>query len=89
MSPLLCYLCYRDQETVSHLLIHRRKVWILWSRQWSFYAHGERQRRIWSLILDAMPWSVWLARNNCIFDDFVLDSDRIYALVFHSVAFWA
>ncbi|KAJ6890588.1 hypothetical protein NC651_024174 [Populus alba x Populus x berolinensis] len=38
---------------------------------------------------DAMPWSVWLARNKCIFDDFVLDSDRIYALVFHRVAFWA
>ncbi|KAJ6890587.1 hypothetical protein NC651_024174 [Populus alba x Populus x berolinensis] len=51
MSPLLCYLCYCDQETVSHLFVHRRKVWILRSRQWSFYAHGERQRRIWSLIL--------------------------------------
>jgi len=42
-------------------------------QQWSFYAHGEMQRRILSLILYAMPWSVWLARNNCIFNDFVLD----------------
>jgi len=32
-------------------------------KQWEFLVHGEFQRKVWSMLFFAIPWSTWILRN--------------------------
>jgi hypothetical protein len=57
-------------------------------QEWSGLLKGNFQRQAITLLCKGLYWSIWIARNNMIFDSKTPDWDVIFDLTFHRLAFW-
>jgi len=52
----------------------------MWSR-WTSLVHGNFQRKTWLMLFFLVAWSLWLLRNDLIFQQKTLDYDTIFFLI--------
>jgi hypothetical protein len=57
-------------------------------QEWSGLLKGNFQRQAITLLCKGLYWSIWIARNNMIFDSKTPDWDVVFDLTFHRLAFW-
>lgn len=87
--PNVCLLCYKEEETTSHILLHcphSKEVWhavlnevgLAWVFPrsigeffggWNLRKVSLKTRNALSLVLSAVWWSIWLERNQRVFEN--------------------
>ena len=61
---------------------------VLLFQQWKSYASGYVQIRFWTCLFYAIVWTLWLHRNEVIFDNSSVSCLRIQKLAFFRVSAW-
>jgi len=59
----------------------------LWS-QWTSMVHGHFQRKAWLMLFFSVAWSLWLLRNDLIFQQKTPDYDSIFFLIITRLCLW-
>nr|XP_034889198.1 uncharacterized protein LOC118029425 [Populus alba] len=59
----------------------------MWS-QWSSMVHGNFQRKAWLMVFFSVAWSLWLLRNDLIFQQKSPDYDSIFFLIITRLCLW-
>jgi len=59
----------------------------LWS-QWTSMVHGHFQRKAWLMLFFSVAWSLWLLRNDLIFQQKTPEYDSIFFLIITRLYLW-
>ncbi|XP_021657197.2 uncharacterized protein LOC110647590 [Hevea brasiliensis] len=56
--------------------------------QWKCLSYGKLQSKFWCTLFFAISWSIWLTRNERIFNNKEIPISSLYALILFRVAIW-
>lgn len=107
--PNICLLCYKDGESVFHVLLHcpfTSEVWIAlltdFGMTWvpspdvvsvlsscQTNAFNLKGKEICQMVPTTVCWSVWLERNNRVFDNYAEPSFQVYRKAKNFLLLWA
>ncbi|KAI8562137.1 hypothetical protein RHMOL_Rhmol03G0011400 [Rhododendron molle] len=78
----LCPLCSLSEETPEHLFLHYLASW------WFDNSFRNLERHVWEVTFFASLWSLWLARNDIIFNNVSRSASEVGELIKTRVAMW-
>ena len=61
-----------------------KNVFISWKELWHKNTNGD----VWHMLLFAILWTLWLFRNDIVFNNKILDEIQVFDLVKTCMAWW-
>lgn len=87
----MCALCSSSNESKNHLFVHCQVVWKLWSailnREWSYLADVS-DAFLWNLSPYALVLSLWLSRNEKLFNNKVFKAYAVWDMHLLKISWW-
>jgi hypothetical protein len=56
--------------------------------QWTFMVHGKFQKKAWLMLFFSVAWSLWLLRNDLIFQQKSPNYDSVFFLIITRLCLW-
>ena len=99
-----CPICNEFSESIDHLFLKCKRSWLLWlffCAKWkvswvipddmcsAFLSWlGISMNSVWRVTFYAILWTLWMARNDAVFNGKVMETAQLCDLVGYRVAYW-